>query len=190
MEKAKETKAPPPAARPQPDIEFGSSMLHEKALPPIPSQRVDLGQSKPSRMNPGNQRQQEDPSRPVNSVVSNSAKLPAKRPLPQDNEDHHSRPTLQRNGPSYHQQEHQAKRRRTSDDFDEDEDMTENHPKMTAPPIRQSSSRQKVREITMSCERALIHRRTCQRSRCSRVAMQMLPHRVICRDQHLLLSTI
>ncbi|KAE8447784.1 hypothetical protein EG329_010178 [Mollisiaceae sp. DMI_Dod_QoI] len=143
MEKAKETKAPPPAARPQPDIEFGSSMLHEKALPPIPSQRVDLGQSKPSRMNPGNQRQQEDPSRPVNSVVSNSAKLPAKRPLPQDNEDHHSRPTLQRNGPSYHQQEHQAKRRRTSDDFDEDEDMTENHPKMTAPPIRQSSSRQK-----------------------------------------------
>lgn len=140
MEKAKETKAPPPAARPQPNAEFGSSMLQDKALPPVP--RGELAQSKPSRMNPGAQRQQED-MRPTNSVMHNTAKLPVKRPLPQD-EDNRSRPTLQRNGPSYHQQEHQAKRRRTSDDFDDDEDMTEDHPKMTAPPIRQSSSRQNM----------------------------------------------
>ncbi|CZR62338.1 related to vesicular transport-associated repeat protein Tb-291 [Phialocephala subalpina] len=140
MEKAKETKAPPPAARPQPNAEFGSSMLQDKALPPVP--RGELAQSKPSRMNPTAQRQQED-MRPTNSVMHNSAKLPAKRPLPQD-EDNRSRPTLQRNGPSYHQQEHQAKRRRTSDDFDDDEDITEDHPKMTAPPIRQSSSRQNM----------------------------------------------
>lgn len=32
-----------------------------------------------------------------------------------------------------------------TEEFDDDDDLTENHPKMTAPPIRQSSVRQKVR---------------------------------------------
>ncbi|KUJ16750.1 uncharacterized protein LY89DRAFT_645645 [Mollisia scopiformis] len=142
MEKAKETRAPPPAVRPQPSVDLGSSMLQEKALPPVPPQRGDFGQSKASRVNPATQRPQEDMSRSVNSTLHSTAKVPPKRPLPQDNEDHHVRPALQRIGPSY-QQEHQSKRRRTSEDFDDDEDMTEDHPKMTAPPIRQSSIRQK-----------------------------------------------
>jgi hypothetical protein len=144
MEKAKETRAPPPAVRPQQNADLGNSMMQEKALPALPPQRGDFGQSKASRINPAAQRAQEDTSRPMNSTLQSTAKLPPKRPLPQDGDDHHSRPTLQRNGPSY-QQEHQSKRRRTSDEFDDDdEDMTEDHPRMTAPPIRQSSSRQKV----------------------------------------------
>src|SRR6187402_923201 len=49
MEKAKETRAPPPAIRPQPSGDLTHAMLQEKALPPVPSQRGDHGQSKPPR---------------------------------------------------------------------------------------------------------------------------------------------
>jgi hypothetical protein len=144
MEKAKETRAPPPAIRPQQaNADLTHSMLQEKALPPVPPQRVDLGQPKPPRMvNPSAQRPQEDLSRPVNSVLQNTTKAPPKRPLQQEPEEHHSRPTIQRNGPSYQHEQH-SKRRKTSENFDDD-DLTENQPKLMAPPIRQSSSRQKV----------------------------------------------
>jgi len=144
MEKAKETRAPPPAIRPQQsNTDLTHSMLQEKALPPVPPQRGDLGQSKPPRMvNPSAQRPQEDTTRPVNSVLQNTTKAPPKRPLQQDPEEHHSRPTLQRNGPSYQHEQH-SKRRKTSENFDDD-DLTENQPKLMAPPIRQSSSRQKA----------------------------------------------
>lgn len=71
--------------------------------------------------------------------MQNPSKVPPKRPLQQ--EDDHSRPPIQRNAPSYHNEPH-SKRRKTSEGFDDD-DM-EDHPKMTAPPIRQSSSRPKV----------------------------------------------
>lgn len=184
MEKAKETRAPPPAVRNQPSVDLGSSMMQEKALPPIPPQRGDFGQSKGSRMNPAAQRPQEDMIRSVNSTLQSTAKLPPKRPLPQDSEDHHARPTLQRNGPSY-QQEHQSKRRRTSEDFDDDEDMTEDHPKMTAPPIRQSSSRQKVLWSLSQTILLLTKYRICQPSHCSQVVMRMPLRRAICKDRHL-----
>lgn len=141
MEKAKETRAPPPAPRTQQNAGPGISTTQEKALPALPPLRGDLAQSKAPRIIPAAQRAPEDASRPAHSNLQSTAKLPPKRPLPQDSDDHPTRPAIQR----FHQ-EHQSKRRRTSDNFDDDddEDMTEDHPRMTAPPIRQSSSRQKV----------------------------------------------
>lgn len=145
MEKAKEMKAPPPAIRPQPSGDLTHAMLQDKALPPVPAQRNELAQSKPPRMvNPTAQRSQEDMGRSINGGLQNTTKAPPKRPLQQDPEEHHSRPTVQRNGPSYQHTEQQSKRRKTSEEFDYDEDMTEPQAKMTAPPIRQSSSRPKV----------------------------------------------
>jgi hypothetical protein len=124
-------------------------MLHEKALPPVPVQRTELAQSKPPRLvNTAAQRQQEELGRSVNSTLHNTTKAPPKRPLQQDSEEHYSRPTLQRNGTSYQHAEQQPKRRKTSQEFDEDEDMTDHQPKMTAPPIRQSSSRPKVQVLS------------------------------------------
>ncbi|KAE9363851.1 hypothetical protein N431DRAFT_390044 [Stipitochalara longipes BDJ] len=146
MEKAKETRAPPPAVRPQPSGDLTHAMLQEKALPPVPAPRAELAQAKPPRMvNAPAQRPQpqEDLGRSVNSTLQNTTKAPPKRPLQQDSEDHHPRPPLQRNGPSYQHNDQQSKRRKTSQEFEDDEDMTEPQPKMTAPPIRQSSSRPK-----------------------------------------------
>lgn len=115
----------------------------DKALPPVPPQQNSGLQSK--RLNPA-QRSQEETSRPA-SAMHNSTKAPPKRPLQQDSDDYHSsRPPLQRNGPSYH--EHQSKRARTTEEFDDDGDVAEEHPKMTAPPIRQSSIRQKASSRT------------------------------------------
>lgn len=131
MEKAKETRPPPPAIRPQ----AGGDMLQEKALPPIP-------QAKSGRMNSIVPRSLEETSRPINSMHT-SSKVPPKRPLQQDMDEYHSRPAMQRSGPSYQQTEAHSKRRKTSENFEDDEDLTENHPKMTAPPIRQSTARPK-----------------------------------------------
>ena len=124
LERAKQMGAPPPASR----------HLQDKALPPVP--RGEPSQSKPVR-------QQEEMARPASQASHNLPKLPAKRPLPQEAGDENTRPTIQRNGPSYEQH---SKRRKTSERFDDDddEDMTEPQPRMNAPPIRQSSSRPKV----------------------------------------------
>ncbi|TVY41709.1 Inner centromere protein-related protein [Lachnellula occidentalis] len=129
MERAKQMGAPPPAIRPQ------TAGMH-KELPPIPVQRNEMGQAKAGRP-------QEDLGKPVNGGMQNSSKVPPKRPLQQDDE--HTRPPMQRNGPSYHNNEPHSKRRKTNERFDDDDDDddVEDHPKMTAPPIRQSSSRPK-----------------------------------------------
>jgi hypothetical protein len=170
MEKAKETRAPPPAVRPQPGGDLAHVMLQEKALPAVPAPRAELAQSKPPRMaNAPAQRPQpqEDLGRSVSSTLQNTTKAPPKRPLQQEAEDHHPRPTLQRNGPPYQHNEQQSKRRKTSQEFDDDEDMTEPQPKMTAPPIRQSSSRPKVCFQTDGLRIiVLITYRKCRPSRC------------------------
>jgi hypothetical protein len=71
--------------------------------------------------------------------MQNMTKAPLKRPLPA--EEPQSRPVIQRNGPSYQQSE--AKRRRTEEDFEDD--LAEPQPRgHMAPPIRQSTIRQKV----------------------------------------------
>ena len=136
LEKAKQTGAPPPAARHHDGPIAGSQ---EKALPPVPR---EAAQSKPPRL-PSTMQRQEESARPATTVLHNTTKAPPKRPLPQDGDEHHSRPTLQRNPASYQHNDAHTKRRKTSENF-EDEDVTEDHPKMTAPPIRQSGIRQKA----------------------------------------------
>ena len=129
LEKAKENRAPPPAVRAQPSVES----LKDKALPPLP-------QAKSQRMNSLVPRSQEDPGR---AIVQPTTKVPPKRPLQQDSEEIISRPPIQRSAPSYQQNDTQSKRRKTNEivDGDGDENMVESHPKMSAPPIRQSSVR-------------------------------------------------
>ncbi|ESZ99082.1 hypothetical protein SBOR_0492 [Sclerotinia borealis F-4128] len=118
IERAKQKRAPPPAIRPQ---QIADQWL-DKSLPPIPPQRNDLGgQAKATRIN--------------------TAKAPPKRPL-QESSEEAARPTMQRNGPSNHG-ESRNKRQRTNEYLDEEDELTESHPKMTAPPIRQSSIRPK-----------------------------------------------
>jgi len=136
LEKAKQTGAPPPAARLH---EVPVAASQEKALPPIPREPA---QWKPPRL-PSTLQRQEEPVWPATAMLHNTTKVPPKRPLPQDGDEHHSRPPLQRNPASYQHNDAHTKRRKTSENF-EDEDTTENHPKMTAPPIRQSGIRQKV----------------------------------------------
>jgi len=132
MERAKQVGAPPPALRPQPSGDL------DKPLPSVPR---EYAQPKAPHMSSSWQRSQDEGGRPLMTT-----KVPPKRPLQQDNiDDHHSRPTVQRNPPSYQHNENNSKRRKTSETFDDDDDMTESRPKMTAPPIRQSSSRPKVR---------------------------------------------
>lgn len=144
VEKAKLTGAPPPAIRPQQNADLTLEMLQDK-------QRGDVAQTQASR------RPNDDHNRPVNSVLHNTTKVPPKRPLPQDAVDEsHSRPGTQRNAPSHQNDGHQPKRRRTSENFDGHGDsMAEAQPKMTAPPIRQSGIRQKVRESRMCITIAL-----------------------------------
>lgn len=88
-------------------------------------------------MNSTVHRLQED-LRPM-STHHNATKAPPKRPLP--GEESQPRPTLQRNGPSYQQTDN--KRRRTEEE--QGDDMVEASSRgPMAPPIRQSSIRQKV----------------------------------------------
>jgi hypothetical protein len=148
IENAKQQRPPPPAPRPQP-IDLTKAALNEKVLPPAPVQRAEQGQARPaSRMASTANRLQEEFTRSMNSAYQNTTKAPPKRPLPQDSsEESQSRPTHQRSGPSNHQQMPDAKRRRTNDN--QDEDMVENQPRgAMAPPVRQSSIRQKVSLIT------------------------------------------
>ncbi|EDN97023.1 hypothetical protein SS1G_01951 [Sclerotinia sclerotiorum 1980 UF-70] len=118
IERAKQKRAPPPAIRPQQNTD----QWLDKSLPPVPPQRNDLGgQAKSTRIN--------------------TAKAPPKRPLQENNEEA-ARPTMQRTAPPNHG-DSRSKRQRTNEFLDEEDELTESHPKMTAPPIRQSSIRPK-----------------------------------------------
>ena len=126
LEKAKLNRPPPPPARPNPNAE------REKLLPAAPQRELDPVH----RMTSTLQRPQDDGRA---NTLQNTTKAPPKRPLP--NEEAQSRPTMQRNGPSY--QQNDSKRRKTEDEYDED--MMDSQPRgAMAPPIRQSSIRQKV----------------------------------------------
>ncbi|CAM1511440.1 Fc.00g089530.m01.CDS01 [Cosmosporella sp. VM-42] len=129
IERAKQTRAPPPAARSQPNGPPDYSLSQ--------GQRGDGPPTRPqSRMNSGIQRSQEDSARPVNAVLSNASKAMSKRPLGQDgNEDGQARRPPSRGGPAY--QAKDAKRRRTSDDFVDELEM-DNPPNIKGPPVRPS----------------------------------------------------
>ncbi|TQS35695.1 hypothetical protein Golomagni_03877 [Golovinomyces magnicellulatus] len=92
--------------------------------------------SKPSKT-------QQEPPRTIVGNINISAMLPPKRLFQHDIDDQYVRPILQRNGTSHLHVDQHSKRRKTNEsdkDFDTDYDRR----KMTAPPIRQSSIRQKV----------------------------------------------
>ncbi|KAI1006890.1 hypothetical protein K3495_g1317 [Podosphaera aphanis] len=132
LEKAKEIRPPQPYVRDKTIVDL------EKA-PSIISGSETTYQSK----TPANiQKVQQDQARPITSSIISNARVPPKRPLLQENEDHHLRPTIQRSATLNQRNEQQMKRHKTND-FDDDEEMMKNRSKMTAPPIRQSSIRQK-----------------------------------------------
>lgn len=135
IERAKHTKAPPPAPRSQPNGPSGNSSVREKATVSRPPSR--LGQSTVHRS-------QEDVGRPVNAVLSTASKMSAKRPLQQDGaEDGATRPVGARGGPI---QQKDAKRMRISDEFDPEEqmEMQSHGGNLKDPPVRPSAGFKKV----------------------------------------------
>ncbi|MBE3111209.1 MAG: hypothetical protein IMZ46_11985, partial [Acidobacteria bacterium] len=136
IEKAKQTRAPPPAVRSQPHgpPDYSASASQEAAGgrgggPPRP----------PSRIGSALFRSQDDGNRPVNALLSNAGKA-QKRPLGQDNDGAHARAQQARSGPAY--QGKDAKRRRTSQEADDD---MESVPNINRPPVRPSAGFKKVR---------------------------------------------
>ncbi|ERT01593.1 hypothetical protein HMPREF1624_02844 [Sporothrix schenckii ATCC 58251] len=143
IEKAKQTRAPPPVQRTQlpsgPSTDYGRS----EAQPPRPQSR--LATATGTSMH----RSQEEQHRPVNAVLSHTGKAMSKRPLPGTDtyeSQNHGRPgTAGGNGgggnmPSY--QHKDAKRIRMSEEFDEDELEMGGHAvrvsSIKGPPIRPS----------------------------------------------------
>ncbi|KAI0403914.1 hypothetical protein F4802DRAFT_265724 [Xylaria palmicola] len=124
LEKAKQTRAPPPAIRNQPP---GS----------LDYNRNEGGPSRPpSRMNSTAPRSQDDTSRPVNAVLSNASKAQMKRPLPQDiGDDSTSRPAQTRNGNGFQSKE--SKRMRLTDELN-DPAENEKQPSLKGAPVRPS----------------------------------------------------
>lgn len=135
IERAKQTKAPPPAPRSQPNGPPGNNSIREKA--PISRPPSRLGQSTMHRP-------QEETSRPVNAVLSTSSKMSMKRPLQHDGaDDGGSRPAGARAGPP---QQKEAKRMRMSDEFDAEEEMEIQSygTNIKGPPVRPSTGFKKV----------------------------------------------
>lgn len=140
IEKAKQTKAPPPAVRPQPHG------------PPAAVSRP------PSRLGQSTlHRSQEDVGRPVKTVLSSStAKMPMKRPLQQENaEEAAQRYTGSRSGPS---QQKEVKRMRMSDEFDAEEEaeIQSYGSSIKGPPVRPSAGFKKVSRARESVLHPLI----------------------------------
>ncbi|POR37534.1 Inner centromere-like protein pic1 [Tolypocladium paradoxum] len=141
IEKAKQTRAPPPATRSQPTVppEFAQG----KGMSTASSAKGDAQAARPqSRMTSNLHRSQDELSRPVNAVLSNAAKAGAKRTLGAErSDDNQAKHPPSRGGPAY--QANDAKRRRTSDAFD-DEVETEHPRNIKGPPVRPSAGFKKV----------------------------------------------
>ncbi|KJK88434.1 hypothetical protein H633G_07686 [Metarhizium anisopliae BRIP 53284] len=126
IEKAKQTRAPPPAARSQPNGPPDSAMGQD-SQPARPQSRMT------STANWG----QDELGRPVNAVLSNTGKAGSKRNFVQEKgDDGHEKRPQSRGGPSY--QTNDAKRRRTSDAFD-DEAEASGQKNIMGPPVRPSA---------------------------------------------------
>ncbi len=160
IEKAKQTRAPPPAARPQPvgPPEYSTA---EKGLARPPSR---LGSTA-----------HQESSRPVNAVLSNTSKLVPKRPLQHDEEN--ARPQAPRAGPSYQSKE--SKRIRMSEEFDEDIEMADGQRNIKGPPVRPSAGFKKVRRpaLSGSCITLTIPSRSCLPRLSLPTAIPTLPRR-------------
>lgn len=128
IEKAKQTKAPPPAPRSQPN--GPPDYMTADKIPPRPPSRLGSAMHQEGRL--------------VNTVLSSAAKGPSKRPLQQDASEESSRSQQQRAPAQYPSKE--AKRMRMSEEFDEDIDMVDSHSQRTikGPPVRPSGGFKKV----------------------------------------------
>lgn len=189
IEKAKQTRAPPPAVRGQPTGPPDYKSTQDKVGS---VQRGDGPPSRPpSRMNSGIYRPQEDGGRQFNGMHSNAPKAVPKRPLGQDgNEERQARHAPSRGGPQYQTQD--AKRRRTSDDFADELEM-DNPPNIKGPPVRPSGGFKQVsfEDIKMHTSRVLTNTRTSKQSRCSRtVTATYLPAPPVTYSRRLLLLSM
>lgn len=125
IEKAKQTRAPPPAARNQIQAPQDYAQHQEKRISTLTHAKTDSSRP-PSRMTSGLPRSQDETGRPTGS---HHMKIGAKRTLPAES------------GPSH--QAKDSKRPRTSDEFDDEHDG-ENHPNIKGPPVRPSNGFKKV----------------------------------------------
>ncbi|KAL7922372.1 hypothetical protein ACQKWADRAFT_293277 [Trichoderma austrokoningii] len=127
IEKAKQTRAPPPAARSQPNGPPDATLGQPKS-------KADGQPARPPSRLAG---MRDDSGRPFNSMLSNAAKAGAKRTLgTETNDSNYSRPPPSRGGPAY--QTKDSKRRRTSE-HEDDELGAENPPNIKGPPVRPST---------------------------------------------------
>ncbi|KAL7950306.1 hypothetical protein V8C42DRAFT_310119 [Trichoderma barbatum] len=130
IEKAKQTRAPPPAVRSQPNGPPDSALAQQKSA-------FSKAEGQPARPPSRLAAMREDSSRPVNSILSNAAKAGAKRTLgPETSDDTYSRPPPSRGAPAY--QTKDSKRRRTSEHGDEESEV-DSAPKIKGPPVRPST---------------------------------------------------
>ncbi|TFB03605.1 Inner centromere protein-related protein pic1 [Trichoderma ghanense] len=130
LEKAKQTRAPPPAVRSQPSGTSDSALPQPKSA----SSRAEGQPARPPSRLAG---MRDDPNRPVNAILSNATKAGAKRTLgPETTDDTYSRPPPSRGGPAY--QTKDSKRRRTSEHND-DESEVDTAPKIKGAPVRPST---------------------------------------------------
>lgn len=135
IEKAKQTRAPPPAIRSQPNGPPQYNTVREKATIPRPQSRLQQSMA---------HRSQEDLGRPVGAVLGNSSKMPSKRPLQQDGADDGPQRTA---GPRTGlPQQKEVKRMRLSDEFNLEEEMEIQSygTNIKGPPVRPSAGFKKV----------------------------------------------
>ncbi|OTB08081.1 hypothetical protein M426DRAFT_317186 [Hypoxylon sp. CI-4A] len=127
LDKAKQTRAPPPAARSQPNG------------PPDYSRAESSVPRPPSRLASNAPRSQEEVGRPINTMLPNASKAPSKRPLQQDYNDNGNRQAPTR-GTGYQSKE--SKRMRMTDEFEEEVEK-EKQPSLKGAPVRPSAGYKK-----------------------------------------------
>lgn len=117
LEKGKQTKPLPPAARSQASGTAATAGTQEKSTSTASSVS---GEARPQSWATSTlHRSQDETSRPVNAVLSNTSKAGTKRALgPERSDEQLAKRAPSRGGPAY--QANEAKRRRTSDAFDDD----------------------------------------------------------------------
>lgn len=157
LEKAKQTKAPPPAARSQANGPFASGGAQERIASTASSARGDAQAARPqSRMTSNLHRSQDEASRSVSALVPSTSKAGTKRALgPERSDEQQSMRGVSRGGPAY--QANEAKRQRTSDAFEDDAELDHSR-NIKGPPVRPSGGYKKVSSLRAACPRAELRR--------------------------------
>ena len=148
IEKAKQTRAPPPAVRSQPNGPPDYNLDEDKNPSAASTQKTEAASCRPpSRMNSGMPRSQDDTSRPVNTVLSNATKAVKRTLAADDVEDGQSKRPPSRGGLSY--QTKDAKRRRTSETTCAEQDGNQTS-SIKGAPVRPSGGLKKVHGADIS----------------------------------------